>query len=271
MEKIHGTSAHLSYRDGKLTFFSGGASHQLFLNLFDVEDLKARFAEIGHYQVTVYGEAYGGSVLKMSNTYGPNLKFIAFDVQIQHTEFDEPLWVSVPQAENVANKLGLEFVHYVQISTDLKSIDEQRDAESVQAIRNGMGPGKKREGVVLRPLIEVQVNNGGRICAKHKGQGYEERKNSPEVDAEKLLVLEQCEAIADEWVTPMRLEHVLDKITGEHDMSRIPEIIRAMVEDVEREAEGEIIISKEARKAIGKKAVHLFKAKLQKELEEAAG
>jgi hypothetical protein len=249
MEKIHGTSAHVSYKiqDGKpmVSFFSGGENHQNFVALFDQDELKEKFKEIGAVSVTVYGEAYGGKQQKMSDTYGKALKFIAFDVKIDDN------WLAVPQAEDVARQLGIEFVDYVKVSTDLKDLDEQRDRPSEQAIRNGCGNDKKREGVVLRPLVEMTKNNGKRILCKHKGDDFKETKTPREVSPEQLKVLSDAKEIAEEWVTPMRITHVLDKIQ-DPGMEKMKEIISAMIEDVQREGEGEIEWSKPVSKAIAR-------------------
>jgi hypothetical protein len=43
MEKIHGTSTQISWKEGKLTFFAGGASHQAFTDLFDAVELTKYF------------------------------------------------------------------------------------------------------------------------------------------------------------------------------------------------------------------------------------
>lgn len=60
LEKIHGTSAHVSWKEGLLTFFSGGEKHERFQGLFDGGALGEGFAAVGHPRLTVYGEAYGG-------------------------------------------------------------------------------------------------------------------------------------------------------------------------------------------------------------------
>ncbi len=65
-------------------------------------------------------------------------------------------------------------------------------------------------------------------------------------------------AIADEWVTPMRLEHVLQRVPAD-DMSAAPKVIAAMVEDVYREGKGEVVESREATTAIGRKTAELLK------------
>jgi hypothetical protein len=273
LEKIHGTSAHIQFipsekiwnnvaNDGSLTFFSGGESHSRFLALFDQLALKTAFLNLGvkDSEVMVYGEAYGGSQQGMSGTYGKNLKFVAFDVKIGDS------WLSVPNAETICKGLGIEFVHYVEVSTDLAELDAQRDADSVQAIRNGVGEGKKREGVILRPLVELTLNNGSRVIAKHKRDEFRETA-SPRVvdDPAKLKVLADAEAVATEWVVIHRLEHVLQKIPN-HGMEKMREIISAMVEDVLREGAGEIVDSTAVRKAISTKTATMYKSYLQAKL-----
>lgn len=265
MEKIHGTSAHIGWKvesiNGvdveKLIFFSGGEKYENFVKLFDQEALKAKFKGIGVPQITVFGEAYGGKQQGMSKTYGKELKFVAFDVKIDDN------WLGVPQAETVVKQLGLEFVHYSIIPTTLDALNAERDADSVQAIRNGAGAGKMREGVVLRPFMELSKNNGQRIICKHKRDEFKETVTPREVG--KLEVITEAQKIADEWVTEMRLTHVLDKFPDAN-MQHIPQIMEAMLEDVTREAKGEIEESKEARKAISTATVKMFKRRLQNRL-----
>lgn len=292
LEKIHGTSAHITFKlntsnpnQRRVTFFSGGESYDKFASLFDKDALIRNFINMGlpcDKDITIYGEAYGGSQQKMSHVYGPKLKFVAFDVN-----FGENYWLSVPEAEAFCKTLGLEFVHYVKVSTDLKELDAQRDAPSVQAIRNGVSmvvpegadfncPSgtvvepygnfgarianpKKREGVVLRPLIDLTTGTGIRIICKHKGDEFRETA-SPRVvdDPNKLKVMEDANNIANEWVTATRLQHVLDKIPG-HSMKEIPKLLSAMTEDVMREGSGEIVDNEAVRSAIKKKTVTMYK------------
>jgi hypothetical protein len=260
LEKIHGTSAHVSWKDGAVTFSSGGEKRERFVELFDVGKLAEAFASIGHPDVTVYGEAYGGKQQGQSWRYGKDLRFIAFEVKVGES------WLSVPNAADVSAKLGIEFVHYRRISTDLAAVDAERDAPSEQARRNGVEGDQPREGIVLRPLEEMVKGNGSRIIAKHKRDEERETKTARTVDAEKLEVLRNSQAIADEWVTPTRLEHVIDRLQAAGvpaDMEHTPDVIRAMIEDVAREAEGEIEDSKDARRAIGAATAKLFKARVR--------
>lgn len=278
LEKIHGTSANISwaaYSIGdpqELKFHSGGESHAKFVSLFNAETIKKTLIDAGFEtrKVTIYGEAYGGKQQGMSDTYGKELKFIAFDVCL-----DEGNWLNVPEAEAFCKTLGIEFVFYVKTSTDVKELDAQRDMYSIQAIRNGVssyGPNscvlnpKPREGVVLRPLIELSTSTGNRMITKHKGDAFRETA-SPRVvdDPNKLKVMEDANNIANEWITVTRLEHVLDKIPG-HEMKMMPIIINAMIEDVTREAKGEIVDNDATRKAIRAKTVTMYKEYLNSKI-----
>ena len=85
------------------------------------------------------------------------------------------------------------------------------------------------------------------------------------VDPSRLEVLTQATAIAEEWVTPTRLKHVLDKL-DQPGVERTGEVIRAMTEDVLREGQGEIEDSKDAWQAIGRRTAELFRAGLARVL-----
>lgn len=261
MEKIHGTSSHININKS-VSYFSGGSSHEKFVDLFNSEELLQRAEGV---ICTIYGEAYGGKLQKMSNTYGKEMKFIAFDVKI-HTE-EMSSWLDVPRACEFCTKLGLDFVDFKKIKTDLDAIDFERDRDSTQAIRNGCGPGHMREGVVLRPLIELRKNNDKRIIVKHRREEFSETKSPRSMDPEKLKVLEDAEKIAEEWVTPNRVEHVLQKI-NEPCMEKMREIIAAMQEDVKREGEGEIVWSDTVAKSVGKMTAIGVKDYFKKKLRE---
>ena len=270
LEKIHGTSAHIGFKKEfkagscilpaidiiHVNYFSGGEKHENFLKLFDEQVLIEKFRETGAETLILFGEAYGGKQQGMSETYGKQLKFVVFDVKIGES------WLSVPKAEEITRHLGLEFVHYSLISTDIETIDKYRDMPSEQAKRNGIVEDKLREGVVLRPLEEFRTNNGERVIAKHKGEKFQERASQPKVSPDKLVVLTEANKIADEWVTEMRLTHVLDKFPN-YDIKQTPDVIKAMFEDIEREAAGEIEVTPDVRKIIGKRTANMFKARIK--------
>ena len=260
LEKIDGTSAHVGYRAGEqLHFFGGCVKHQDFKDLFNEQELFSKFQELGKEKVTIYGEAYGGKIQGMSKTYGPNLRFIAFDVKINDW------WLSVPDAANVVGRFGLQFVPYQMIDTEISALEALRDKDSDQAIINGMGDGKKREGIILRPPTELQKQDGTRIIAKFKAAEWREVNKEPELG--KLEVEMEASKIALQWVTANRLEHVIAKVYGpltDFSIEKTGKIVKAMLEDIRLEGAGEIYWSKEAEKRVGKETAMMYKKWLEK-------
>lgn len=264
LEKVHGTSAHVAWKDGELRLFSGGEKHDKFSALFDQESLKARLTENGVPACTIYGEAYGGKCQGMSETYGKELRFICFDVKIGDC------WLAVPNMADFCKGFGLEVVPFRKIPTALEYLDAERDFPSEVAYLRGCGTDKQREGIVLRPLIEVTKSNGSRIIAKHKAEKFSERKTPQKVvDKDKLAVLTEAKAVAEEWVTEMRLTHVLQRFP-DVGIEQTGNVIKAMIADVYREAEGEIIQSKDVSRAIGGRAAEMFKRRIKDRLKEVA-
>lgn len=267
MEKIHGTSAHVAWRQGDVHYHHGGEKRENFLACFNHEALVEAFKAHSMPECVIYGEAYGGKQQKQAHRYGPVTKFVAFDVALG----SEHRWLEVPTAHAVCTKLGIEFVHYVRTSTDIDNLNTLRDGFSEQARRNGMGD-HTQEGLVLRPLQELLLPHGNaRLICKHKRDDFREtfqpRKVTPP-DGPTLEILQAAEAIALEWVTPMRLEHVLQRVT-ERGPEATRAVIDAMLEDVLREGAGEIVDSRETRKAISGAAAKLYKDWMQKELSAA--
>lgn len=286
LEKLHGTSAHIRwtpcinaeersklfesdvrikgqqelYTDerGYLIVFSGGASINLFEAMLNPAELIKKFHAFTDV-VEIYGELYGGSEQKQAYRYGDKLKFCVFDVKINNS------WLTVPDAHDVASRVGLEFVHYEKIPATVEACDKARDAFSTQAKRNGVGEDKYMEGVVLRPPIELHDNRGNRMIAKHKRPEERETKTERKVDdPAKLAVLAGAQEIAEEWVTEPRLDHVLDKMPQGIGVEKTGEVIKAMLEDVFREAGLEIVDSKEARNAISARTRILFHSRVKK-------
>ena len=275
MEKIHGTSAHIKYNvDGTLSFSAGGANHQQFVDLFDQPKLLQAFLELAEASQavrlpvpvkswTVFGEAYGSRINAQTWRYGKQLRFVAFDVLLTSAN-NEEYWFTVPAAHDFITELpGLEFVHYEVVSSKLADLDAARDKPSTQAKRNGIEGDQPTEGVVLRPLIEKPAANFDRMMAKHKRK--EERETKTDFQpGDKVAVYEAAQAIAQEWVTEERLNHVVQKVCLDQAPSvrHFQSIVNGMVDDVITEGGQMLVDTHEARKAIGAKAAKLFKARL---------
>ena len=251
LEKIHGSSAHISWKDKQLHYFSGGEKHENFIKIFNETELLEKIKE--YPDMTIFGEVYGGKCQGMSATYGKELSFVAFDVKIGES------WLNVPNAEEIVLKLGLDFVPYSKIETKIGLIDAERDKPSRQAKKKGIIEDKISEGVVLRPLVEMKDTRGDRIIAKHKRIEFSERKTEiKDLDPEKLQVLEEARSIAMEWVTQNRLDNILSHIP-EYSIEDTGKVIKLMIEDIMREGNGEIVFNKEVSKQIGKETANLFK------------
>ena len=251
LEKIHGSSAHISWKDKQLYYFSGGEKHENFIKIFNETELLDKIKE--YPDMTIFGEVYGGKCQGMSATYGKELSFVAFDVKIGET------WLNVPNAEEIVLKLGLDFVPYSKIETKIGLIDAERDKPSRQAKKKGIIEDKISEGVVLRPLVEMKDNRGNRIIAKHKRIEFSERKTEiKDLDPEKLTILEKARSIAMEWVTQNRSDNILSHIP-EYSIEDTGKVIKLMIEDIMREGNGEIVFNKDVSKQIGKETANLFK------------
>jgi len=269
MEKIHGTSAHIRWSptpekpgEGQVHLHHGGANKEQFDALFDTEAFKAKIIESGLAEkpVVFFGEAYGGKMQAMSKTYGKELKFVVFDVQIGGT------WLDVPNANELATKFGFDFVAWEKVPCTLEALNAERDRPSRQAKKNGIMEDMPAEGIVIRPIHELNFKNGTRVIAKHKRDEFMETAHRKEVDPAKREMLLNAAAIAKEWVVPMRLAHVLDKLGNPEDIKATGKVVQAMQEDVEREGQGFIQWNDTVAKAVGKAAALLFKQKLQEKL-----
>jgi len=260
MEKIDGTSAHVKSKGGELTFFHGGGKQETFLSLFD-EDFKKAFKEKTQdqdsYEITIYGEFYGGKIQKQSVRYGKEQRFVAFDVKIDKT------WLDLERAEKFVRALNLDFVPYEKVNpADIEYLDELRVKPTEQGRKNGVEVLLPREGVVLRPLITLVKNNGERICAKHKNPDFRETREPRKLSDEKLKIIADAKLAAEEWVTKERFKHVADHLAGEGvelSIENVGKFIPVMVEDVLREGEGEFINSKAFRMEIARRTVSFIK------------
>jgi hypothetical protein len=261
MEKIHGTSSHVRWKDGRISFFSGGASHDAFVALFDVEKLTVIATEKGLAEWVIYGEAYGGKMQGMSHTYGKELRFVAFDVKIHDN------WIgSTAKAEQFALGFGLEFVPWAVGPATIEWLAGQRDLPSRMAVRRGIAEPRIAEGIVIRPVIELQYNDGGRVCAKYKRAEFSERGSKADTLADPAARQELNDAreVAEEWVTEERLNHILDcsPLTGLPIVLAIEhtgDVVKAMVADVYKEGSGEVPDTKAVRSAISKRAAGMYK------------
>ena len=272
-EKVHGTSAHVAWNPDQkqIVYFSGGASAENFRALFD-EAFEERFMKLVDQngkgvEVVVYGEAYGGKMQGMRLTYGNELRFIAFEVRVGC------YWLSFDKVREIAKDLGLEVVPGKVIPATEEALTEYRNSPSEVAVLRGCQDnadrfGNKpplREGIVIRPLVEMRTNDNSRVMAKFKNPCFSERESRKDADfpSERKQEILKAEAAAKDFTTETRLEHVLDALgLKEPTLQDTPKVIKGMVEDILREGAGEVEDSKTLRREVGRISVGLFRKKL---------
>lgn len=276
LEKIHGTSAHVSYTPAssesgaeQLHFHSGEQQANFEAFFADKKDRLLQGFALVNVPVKIHGECYGGKIQQNSWRYGKDLRFTAFDV------FYAGDWLSVPAADSIVRLLGLEFVHYVRIETKLSLIDAERDAISEQAIRNGVttrdGEFIRREGVVLRPITEMVDHRGNRICAKHKRKEERETKTERPVNADKIALSKAARDVAEEWVTANRIRNAQSHF-AESDwvITNMKNLISYIRQDVYKEAAEEITQTPENDREICRVAAQLIKQNFANALSQNA-
>lgn len=262
-EKIHGTSTWVYLKNGLLHFHCGGETDKTFNPLFDKDFLLSELLTIAKennwQSIKIHGEAYGGKQQAMSKTYGNQLKFITFDIRV---DMDLPTdkFLNILDAEIMAKRLGLEFVAYEIGPCTVEFIEDQMVKPSVQAIRNGCGDDKQREGLVLRPVKEDILNDGTRAICKHLNPNFRETTTARPL-SDKLKVYSKDQEIAEEWVTENRLNHVVNKFLHDKpddkkmiEKSDIGKLVTRVLEDIKTEASDEIVWSDTAIKAVRNKS-----------------
>ncbi|RJR10698.1 hypothetical protein C4588_02790 [Candidatus Parcubacteria bacterium] len=277
LEKIHGTSTHLTFtfQDNKWQYqvFSGGIKHPDFLFMLNtkyrlatdvIEKLTQLTAGQDVQKIVIYGEGYGGRCQGMSDVYGP-LNFVAFEVCKISTHGEH--WLDVSRAARFVELLGLPFVFYELGPATPEWLNEQRNRPSEQAKRNGLGDNQEGEGIVIRAPMELVDENGGRMIAKYKREGFRETATARPLTEAEIQERQDAQGVAEEWVVEERLNHVLSALVAKgHSKLTLKDtrlVMDTMIEDVSIEALGKIVWSESVGKAIGARAAELFKNRIR--------
>ena len=110
--------------------------------------------------VCLYGEGYGGKIQKAGATYGPEQRFVLFDVKIGDW------WLQRKDVEEIAEKFCIECVPVVGAGPLSRMIEEVREG-----VTSRWGD-FQAEGYVARPTAELCSRNGQRIITKVKGKDF---------------------------------------------------------------------------------------------------
>ena len=114
-------------------------------------------------QVVLFGEGYGAGIQKAGKGYIPDgVDFVLFDVKVGRW------WLSRPNVEDVAAKLGLAVVPVVFTGTVYAAEDFVSERQQVSQWAGVDHP----EGLVGRPSVDLFSQNGDRIVTKIKVKDY---------------------------------------------------------------------------------------------------
>lgn len=243
--KIHGSSMRVGYIDGE--FRVGGRNQefkpwttgnfgmpQIIAKLILDVKLKEWYEANNKANIIIYGEVYGPGVQKL--TYGLKEKsFAVFDIKL-YGYYEDHKTVC-----DITSKLGLEVVPTLYIGEpNLDVLNELRSGDDPIAANNGVK--HKREGIVIKPTRTLYNKYHERIIAKHKDPEFEERTSlqMPTTPKEVPVNFESITAFVDEFATVERLNHALSHLheagVEATDVRQTGDVIRAMIEDVKKEA-----------------------------------
>lgn len=167
-EKIDGTNIRVHW-DGHRISFGGRTDkanipahlvnklNEIFLNDETEELFEQKF---GEREVTLYGEGYGVKI-QNGGEYRPDVGFILFDVTICGN------YQSRSTVEDIAKCFGLEIVPIILYGTIQEGVD------FVKTKPNSTIGKAKMEGLVGRPVVEMQDRCGNRIIVKIKVRDFE--------------------------------------------------------------------------------------------------
>lgn len=170
-EKIDGTNIRVMW-DGVSVTFNGKTDNAqmpgpLVTHLqatFTPEKMAAQFGVEGG--VCLYGEGYGGSIQKGSY-YRMDQAFVLFDAHIGE------VWLERENVQDIATGLGVPIVPIVLSGKLSDMVECVRTGELNEVVMERMmAPLGRREGLVMRPAVELMNRMGHRIITKIKVKDF---------------------------------------------------------------------------------------------------
>lgn len=148
--------------------FDDGRTEQVFEQLFPVR----RFIGVDGSQIasdvvteaTIYGEAIGPKIQKVGKLYGPETRFLVFDIKVNGTYLDH----DSDFYRRIVEALCLEEVPRLADMT----IDEAKSFVKSKP-RSHICVNAPMEGVVLQPKARLYEADGRRVIVKIKVKDYE--------------------------------------------------------------------------------------------------
>ena len=171
-EKVDGTNVRLLCRGGEFEcrgktdraqLHPGLLSHLGNLGRLIIE----RATELFPSGVCLYGEGYGAKIQRGGGNYSSTAQFVLFDVKVGDW------WLRRADVEEVAAALGLDVVPIVPF------VGQGTLEEMVDLVRGGFRSSWGdfvAEGIVARPVAELQSRDGKRIITKVKYKDFIDRQ-----------------------------------------------------------------------------------------------
>lgn len=168
-EKLDGTNVRVGWGEDQ-RFRYGGKTEDAQMPVHLMEELQESLPEAKVREVfsdakelVLYGEGIGHKIQSVGKLYHADRhEFVLFDVRIGSW------WLRREDVEDVAKKLGVRHVPIVMIG----SLNEAVDVCSKGPVPSLFGTCDS-EGIVLRPLLELQDRAGHRIITKLKYRDFE--------------------------------------------------------------------------------------------------
>lgn len=114
--------------------------------------------------VILYGEGYGGKIQKGGARYGPEQRFILFDVNIGD------LWLRREDVHEIGAALGIETAPIIDVGPLLEALEITKIG--VHSLLSPDNTEHIAEGFVLRPEVELLDRRGHRIITKTKHKDW---------------------------------------------------------------------------------------------------
>ena len=167
-EKIDGTNIRIYWDGHKVSFYGRTDKAQIpaelvnrLNELFGGEVNEQLFEQkFGETKVVLVGEGYGAKI-QNGGLYRDSQDFILFDVMIAGN------WQPRESVEDIANYFGIDIVPIVLEGTIQEAIDYVKTKP-----KSKIGTANS-EGVVGRPVVEMQDRCGNRVIVKIKGKDFE--------------------------------------------------------------------------------------------------
>lgn len=167
-EKIDGTNIRIYWDGHKVSFYGRTDKAQIPVELvnrlnelFSGEVNEQLFEQkFGETEVVLVGEGYGAKI-QNGGLYRDNQDFILFDVMIAGN------WQSRESVEDIANYFNIDVVSIVLEGTIQEAVDYVKTKP-----KSKLGTANS-EGVVGRPIVEMQDRCGNRVIVKIKVKDFE--------------------------------------------------------------------------------------------------